>query len=204
MTKTTIVLIRHGETNWNADGKWQGQSDIPLNDNGIAQAKVLSARLGSWPVRAVYTSDLKRAFLTAAIVGEALNLQPIVDKAWRERNGGNFEGLTSRELSRNEAFMTQRRDKNWAPPGGETNYQVAERVQQAFDSLISKHPGEMVAVVSHGGAIITLLSLLMGFPAGDRANIWVSGNTGISIVESDERGTFLVRLNDDSHLNELR
>ena len=201
MSKTTVILIRHGETDWNASGRWQGHSDIPLNDNGIQQAKLLARRLTSWPIKALYSSDLKRAARTASILGDALGLQPDFDASWRERNGGEFEGLQAADLMGHRDFQTQRRDKNWAPPGGESNVQVASRVQIAFDKLLEDHPDQMVAVVSHGGAIITLLSLVVGFPPGERARIWVSGNTGFSIVEVGKRGPILVRLNDVTHLD---
>ena len=201
MSKTTIILIRHGETDWNASGRWQGHSDISLNDNGIHQAKILADRLASWPIEALYSSDLKRASRTASIISDAIGLLPEFDPSWRERNGGEFEGLQAEELMHHHEFQTQRSDKNWAPPGGESNAQVASRVQNAFDKIIEDHPDQMVAIVSHGGAIITLLSLVVGFPPGERARIWVSGNTGFSIVEVGKRGPMLVRLNDVTHLD---
>ncbi|MGB3716425.1 MAG: histidine phosphatase family protein [Candidatus Promineifilaceae bacterium] len=203
MTKTTILLIRHGETDWNVSGRWQGQSDIPLNENGIKQANLLAKRLSSRSISALYCSDLIRAAQTASILGHVLGLQPIADAAWRERNGGDFEGLSAEELSKVATGNPfQIRDKDWAPPGGETNAQVAARVQKAFDRIVSNHSGEMIAIVSHGGAIITLLSLVVGLPAGERARIWVSRNTGFSIIEIGERGAYLVRLNDETHLED--
>ena len=198
---TTILLIRHGETDWNASGRWQGQSDIPLNNKGREQAALLADRLKSWPIIALYSSDLLRAKQTADALGDALGLKPKLDSSWRERNGGQFEGMTADELRGNAEFHKLRREKDWAPPDGESNVQVAARTQQAFDKIIQQHEGEMVAVVSHGGAIITMLSLILGFTPGDRAPIWVSGNTGFSIVEVGNRGSFLVRMNDTVHLD---
>ncbi len=201
MSKTTILLIRHGETEWNASGRWQGQSDIPLNEKGMSQAKLLANRLRSWPIDTIISSDLRRATQTASVLGDALNLQPMIDKSWRERNGGSFEGLTARELEAKADFHGPRDDKNWAPLKGETNLQVAERVQLSFDKVVKNHPDEMVAIVTHGGTIITLLSLILGFPAGERARLWVSRTTGFSIVEVGERGAFLARLNDEAHVD---
>lgn len=201
MTKSTVLLIRHGETDWNASGRWQGQSDIPLNDHGVSQANLLAKRLRSWPIDIVYSSDLARAAQTASILGHGLGLQPILDQAWRERSGGEFEGLTAEELRKAAGENPVRiRDKDWAPPGGETDGQVAERVQEAFDRIVSGHPGKMIAIVSHGGSIMALLSLVVGLPAGERARIWVSSNSGFSIIEIGERGAYLIRLNDESHL----
>ena len=202
MGKTSVLIIRHGETDWNVQGRWQGQSDIPLNENGIEQAHQLAARLKEWPITALYSSDLKRAAGTAEIIAGSLNLTPTYNRAWRERNGGEFEGLTAKELQGHAEFETRRSDKHWAPPNGESNVQVVARVTDAFDDLVAGHAGEMVAVVTHGGAIITLLSSILGFPHGDRARLWVSGNTGFSIVEVTERGAYLVRLNDSAHVNQ--
>ncbi|HET6444647.1 MAG TPA: histidine phosphatase family protein [candidate division Zixibacteria bacterium] len=198
--KTSILLIRHGETDWNASGRWQGQSDVPLNENGIVQANLLAKRLSTWPIRAIYCSDLKRAAKTASILGDALGLEPVSDIAWRERNGGDFEGLTGSQLNEMAAFQKLRSVKNWKPPNGESNLQVAVRAQEAFDKIINNHADQMVAVVSHGGTIISLLSQVLGMPPGDRARIRVSRNTGFSIVEVGERGQFLVSLNDETHL----
>jgi probable phosphoglycerate mutase len=201
--KTTIVLIRHGETDWNVSGRWQGQSDHPLNTNGLNQARLLANRLKSWPIETIYSSGLKRAAQTAAILGEGLDLQPIHDVAWRERSGGDFEGLTAPEISELNAEMpSQIRDKDWAPPGGESNTQVAGRVQGAFDRIVGDHPGKMVAIVTHGGAMIILLSLVIGLPTGERAHISVARNTGFSIIEIGDRGPYLVRLNDVTHLKQ--
>ena len=89
---TTIILIRHGLTDWNEEGRWQGNEDIPLNTTGIAQAQALGRRLASWPIESLYSSDLRRAAQTAAILGEAVDLQPIHDPSWRERDVGAFQG----------------------------------------------------------------------------------------------------------------
>src|SRR5210317_401562 len=96
---TTIILIRHGLTDWNKEGRWQGNEDIPLNDTGIAQAEALGKRLANWPIEALYSSDLKRAAQTAAILGAAVDLQPIHDRCWRERDVGAFQGLTWEEIA---------------------------------------------------------------------------------------------------------
>lgn len=199
--KTSLLVIRHGETDWNLSGRWQGHSDIPLNKNGLVQAQKLANRLSSWPIQAVYSSDLKRAAQTAAILAQEHGLEPTYDVAWRERNGGHFEGFTSAEFNQiNSASIAQMSDKNWSPPGGETNVQVAQRVLDAYHRIITLHEGQMVAIISHGGAMITLLSSILGFPLGERAQLWVSSNTGINVIEVGERGAFLVRLNDDHHL----
>lgn len=201
--KTTIILIRHGETDWNASQRWQGQSDIPLNENGREQARKLASRLADWPIDAIYSSDLKRAKETAKILGESMSIEPIFEPAWRERNGGRFEGMTSQELNNlDKQRLEKLRDKDWAPPGGESNSQVAQRVWDSFERIVDRHQGDVVAIVTHGGTMLTLMSMILGFGPGERARLWVSHNTGFSIVEVGERGPYLVRLNDASHLND--
>ncbi len=199
---TTILLIRHGETEWNLNGRWQGQSDIPLNETGFGQARKLAKRLGSLQIKAIYTSDLLRASQTASILGSELGLEPIKDLRWRERNGGQYEGQTAKELEEVTGdFRSKMQDKSWAPPGGETNIELAHRAMDAFDNVAKVHRGEKVAVVSHGGTIVTLISSILGLPAGERARLWVSRNTGFSVVEIGKRGPFLARLNDEKHLD---
>ncbi len=198
---TTILLIRHGETEWNLNGRWQGQSDIPLNETGFEQARKLAKRLASLQIRAIYTSDLLRASQTASILGSELGLEPIKDLRWRERNGGQYEGQTAKELEEVTGdFRSKMQDKSWAPPGGETNIELAHRAMDAFDNVAKVHRGEKVAVVSHGGTIVTLISSILGLPVGERARLWVSRNTGFSVVEIGKRGPFLARLNDEKHL----
>jgi broad specificity phosphatase PhoE len=198
---TTIILIRHGETDWNVSGRWQGQKNLPLNDRGFAQARRLAERLRSWPIAAIYSSDLKRALQTAAVLGEALGIKPNIDAAWRERHGGAYEGRASKELRGSDArHLANFRESDWAPPGGESNIEVANRVSAAFDEIVNLHSGKMVAVVSHGGAMHTLLSGILGLQPGERARLSVSLNTGFSIVEIGDRGPYLTRLNDCHHL----
>jgi probable phosphoglycerate mutase len=95
---TTILLVRHGQTDWNLAHRWQGHVDIPLNETGRRQARLLARRLETLPIKAIYTSDLIRASETANIVAEPLGILPIPDPALRERNGGKFQSLTFDEL----------------------------------------------------------------------------------------------------------
>lgn len=199
---TTIVLIRHAQTDWNLSGRWQGHTDIALNDTGRSQAGALARRLASWPITAVYSSDLRRAHQTALIVAQELALSPELDAAWRERYGGDFQGLTFEELDHHhpEALRAMRQ-KGEAPPGGESNLDVARRVVAAFDEVVERHPGQMVAVVSHGGAMRALIGYVVGLPLGQSPRVSVSGNTGISLIEVNQWGPRLTLLNDTTHLH---
>lgn len=200
----TLLLIRHGQTSWNAAGRWQGHTDVPLNAVGREQARLLAQRLVEWPVAALYSSDLKRAAETATIVGEALGLEPMREPVWRERHGGAFQGLTGGEIAEEhpEAW-TALQQGVVAPPGGESSQALHERVTGAFDRLVEKHRGEVVAVISHGGTIRTLVAHVLQLPPDRDPRISVRHNTGISIIEKDNgRPPILVRLNDTGHLEQ--
>ncbi len=201
---TTILLIRHGQTSWNAAGRWQGHTDVPLNEVGREQGRLLAQRLVAWPwpVATLYSSDLKRAAETASIVGEALGLEPIQEPVWRERYGGAFQGLTGDEIAEEhpEAWAALLRGVV-APPGGESSQSLHERMTGAFERLVERHRGEVVAVISHGGAIRSLVAHVLQLPPDRDPRISVRGNTGISIIEKEnERPPILVRLNDTGHL----
>ena len=199
---TTILLIRHGQTDWNAESRWQGHLDIPLNTTGQAQAQALTRRLASWPIQAVYASDLKRAAMTAVTLASALNQEPIYDPMWREGDVGDFGGLTSQEAKERfpEAWTTIKNGL-LTPPNGEDWQTLRARAAQAFESVAGRHEGEMVAVVSHGGTLANVIAHVLEIPVDKYGRFRVSGNTGLSIVEITEaRGPHLTLLNDTSHL----
>ena len=199
---TTILLIRHGQTDWNAQGRWQGHNDIPLNETGQAQAQALARRLASWPIQAVYASDLKRAAMTAVSVATALNQQPILDSLWRERDVGDFGGLTSQEVrDRFPDIWATMKNGLLAPPNGEGWQALRARAVAAFKQVAARHEGAMVAVVSHGGTLANVIAHVLQIPVDQYGRFRLSGNTGLSIVEFLEgRGPHLTLLNDTSHL----
>lgn len=198
---TTVLLVRHGQTDWNVAGRWQGHTDIPLNDTGRRQAEALASRLSSWPVRAIYSSDLLRAAETASIVAGALGLEAIFDRAWRERMGGLFEGKTSDQLREHHAEAMRRfLDGESEPPGGESNPALSDRVRLAFEVAIRRHEGEMIAVVSHGGALVALVSHILGLAPEKRAPLSLSGNTGLTVIEISGVKPRITLLNDTCHL----
>ena len=159
---TTILLARHGETDWNRDFRVQGHSDTPLNETGRAQARVLAEALADEPIRAVYASDLSRACETAEIVAASLGLEVRIEPALRERSFGAWEGLTREEIdARFGAASTH---------DGETNDVVRERVLDAVHRIVVDHPGEEVLVVSHGGA----LNALWHHASGARLERWAN------------------------------
>jgi broad specificity phosphatase PhoE len=199
---TTILLIRHGQTDWNAQSRWQGHTDIPLNKTGQSQAQALARRLASWPIQAVYSSDLKRAAMTAVPLATSLNLQPILDPLWRERDVGDFGGLTSQEAKkRYPEVWTTMKNGLLSPPNGEDWRALRARAATAFERVAARHEGEMIAVVSHGGTLANVIAHVLGIPVDQYGRFRLSGNTGLSIVEILEgRSPHLTLLNDTSHL----
>jgi broad specificity phosphatase PhoE len=202
---TTLLLIRHGQTDWNVEGRWQGHIDVPLNDTGKRQAERLAHRLRTWPIAAVYSSDLRRAAATAGIIAAPLRLEPVTDSRWRERHGGAFQGLTREEIRANLPDAWQRLSQGVVePPGGETRAALHDRIVAAFTHMCAQHRDEMVAVVSHGGALRVLVAHVLGLRAQRRMALSLRGNTGLTIVEVDDMdNATLVCLNDVAHLEAL-
>lgn len=156
MTVATLLLIRHGETAWNAAGRIQGQLDVPLSATGVWQAQRLAARLAAEPIAAVVASDLARAALTAQPLAQSLGLSIVFDRRLRERHFGIFEGHTLEEVAARypaEFAAWRARDPHWAIPGGESGAQLIARALAALDDIAQRHAGETVAVVAHGGVL---------------------------------------------------
>jgi broad specificity phosphatase PhoE len=145
----TLLLVRHGETDWNASGRLQGHTDRPLNDYGRRQAAELAERLEADDVAAIYASDLVRAMETAEILGARLGLPVQLDPDLRERNWGSWEGLTPGER---DAVTFE----------GEAPEEHRERMLEAVRRIAERHPGERVVVVTHGGSMRRIQAAVMG------------------------------------------
>ena len=159
---TTLILVRHGETDWNAQLRWQGHSDTALNEAGREQARRLAGELE--PVNALYSSDLARASETAEIIAERLGLEVRLDPRLRERGFGSWEGRTAEEIE--VSFPDeQRRWREGIGAGAHDAEQFeafAARVGSFVDEVVPQHPGEDVLVVSHGGTIRVVHALAAG------------------------------------------
>lgn len=163
-----LLLVRHGETEWNAAGRWQGHTDVPLNANGRAQALALAARLRAEGVRAIATSDLLRARGTAEIVGEALGLGvALVDAALRERAYGAWEGLTRAECEARfpAEWAAHVADPRAPPPGGESTAALLARVVPAVERAAERLDSPAV-LVTHGGVMRAFLAHAIGAAPG--------------------------------------
>ena len=153
---TRICLVRHGETEWNAERRIQGQIDIGLNATGLRQAAAAGRWLKTAGIVALYSSDLKRAWATALALGEALSLQPSAVPQMRERRYGVFEGLTYAEAQAKypEGYAAfEGRNAAYDFENGESLRDMYERVTGRLEMLAAAHPGQAIAVVLHGGVL---------------------------------------------------
>jgi probable phosphoglycerate mutase len=148
-----MLLVRHGQSVWNADGRWQGQADPPLSDLGVDQATAAADADAVDGVRALYASDLDRARHTAQLLGVRLGLAPVVDARLRERHAGEWEGRTRAEI-----------DDGWPgylrsgrrPVGYEPDESVLRRVLDVLGDIADAHEDDVALVVTHGGVVRTV------------------------------------------------
>jgi alpha-ribazole phosphatase/probable phosphoglycerate mutase len=167
---TKIFLIRHGETVDSNSRRYKGHIDIDLSDNGIAQVKRLSDHVGARhavPLRAVYCSDLSRAIKSAEIIAEPFSLKPVINVGLKERNFGVWEGMSFDEIKEKwpDAFDSWAANPvEFSPMQGESTLEVKERAMKTFNEIVSKHAGENIALVAHGGINRVILCELLGIP----------------------------------------
>ena len=203
-----LYLVRHGETEWNAEGRLQGQTDIGLSEKGQRQARAVARRLEGVSFHAAYSSDLSRTTETARII---LAQQPEVTLTatpqLRERHYGVFEGLTvaEREARYPDMFTASvTNDLDFAPTGGETMVQVGARMAAFVAELRERHLEETVLIAGHGGALRATLPALLDLPLEALWRLFLD-NCSLSIVdtypESEGVGAVLRLFNDTSHLN---
>ena len=183
-----LLLVRHGETDWNREGRFQGRSDQPMNDTGRAQSRALAARLRtemSGAIDAIYASPLLRAAETAQILAEAVGRAPTHVDDLRERDVGNWGGLTYDEIKARfpDDWARAATGHDVAFGGGETMAQVQARIVAALDGIAARHPGGAVLVVSHGLALKTLVCRLLELDLAHADRLTTGGNTGLTIFE---------------------
>jgi probable phosphoglycerate mutase len=179
---TRLLLVRHGESTWNASGRWQGWADAPLSDLGRRQAEAAGRSLGA--VDAIACSDLGRARSTADILAEAIGVGPVeVVPGLRERNVGDWTGLTRPEIEAGwPGALARAQTATTVAPGGEDNAALMARVVPALLDVAAEHADGEVLVVSHGGVIRVLVRHLGGEP-------WPVPNLGGVVLSCDvDRG----------------
>ena len=205
MDATRILAIRHGETAWNVDTRIQGHLDIPLNDTGLQQARWLADALaGRDEVQAIYASDLSRAHVTAQAIARAMGQTVTTHTGLRERAFGDFQGRTFAEIEAElpeHALHWRKRTPEWTPPGaGESLLTLRERVIRTVHELASRHLGEQIVLVAHGGVMDVL------YRAATRLDLqaprtWQLPNTAVNRLLWTPEGLSLVGWADTTHLD---
>lgn len=200
---TRIFLVRHGETDWNKLGKFQGSTDIELNEAGLKQAELVATRLED-KFDVIYSSPLIRAFKTAETIGKLKDIKPIICPGITEINFGEWEGLTVKEIEKNfpKEYSFWRQDTVEGPIcGGEKSIKAAcERAKTAVMDIVNSNIGKSIAIVAHGGIIKAALMGIFNWDISMYHKIFL-GNTSISeIYFTNELNPVIVTINDTNHL----
>ncbi len=201
---TRVLAIRHGETAWNVEGRIQGQLDVPLNETGRWQVHRLALAVAEEEIAAIYSSDLLRAFETAQAVARGSGDPIVTDTGLRERGFGTFEGLSYAEINARWPELGERwrrRDPTFGAPGGETLNEFYARSIATASRLAALHPGQTIALVSHGGVMDCLYRAATRV-ALDAPRSWQLGNASINRLLYTPQGFTLVGWSDTYHLDD--
>jgi broad specificity phosphatase PhoE len=198
-----VLLIRHGQTDWNIEGRWQGYEPVALNAEGWAQARLLAEALRDRPIRTIISSDLPRAFETATTIGQVVGVAPQVDELWREFNLGVFQGHTLDEIKIRfpqewESYQANYWDHIIAK--GESRSMLQARVYKAWESALRNSEGPEVVIVSHGGSIKLLLLKLFNDVVPDLEGAHFA-NTSVTTIERAENDWRLLDIGSVQHLS---
>ena len=199
---TELLIIRHGETDWNREGRFQGQIDVPLNDTGHAQAARLAARLAHETHDALFTSDLRRARQTAAPLAAAWVRTPVAVTGLREQNFGLLEGLDAPTTKAQHPALWAgwlQQDADFAAPGGESQRQFHTRVLKAVQELAAAHAGQRLVIVTHGGVLDMLWRSAHGLPLSGLRECLIP-NTGVNRLRWAGGALQINVWGDDAHL----
>ena len=200
---THVLLLRHGQTAWNAEQRLQGQLDVPLDTVGQRQVAQMAAVLAGEDLAAIYSSDLQRALDTALALARVTGLPVIQDKALRERGFGRLEGLTYAEVEAlwpDDALRWRRREPDFGPGGGETLRAFYARSVAAVTRLALPHPGQTIAVVAHGGVLDCMHRAATGLDLG-APRTWQLGNATVNRLLFTGEHFVVVGWDDRAHLD---
>ena len=199
------LIVRHGETEWNAGGRIQGHTDIGLSDKGAQQSRLVAGRLNEFSIDAAYSSDLRRSAETAReILGQRTVPLQTTPKL-REYHKGVFEGLTVEETRHRYPDLYAAslvKDLDFAPPGGESTRQTSARIASFVADVKLSHQDDNVLIVGHGGALRAVFVALMDLPLEANWRFFLA-NCGLSVVDIYPDNAVLRLYNDTSHLNGL-
>ena len=197
---TTVCFVRHGETDANITDRLQGQSDVPLNAQGLAQAELVAARLKDEPFDVIFSSDLSRALVTAEKIASGRPVIPSVEL--REWNFGRWQGMLLQEILRDypgEFSLFKSGSLDFEPPEGESAGRFLERAEKFMEMLVRKYSGRRILCVSHGGFIKQTLKVVLGIRTF--RSLPACENTAICRYAAKEGNVWqLVSWNDAAHL----
>lgn len=196
--------MRHGQTSWNQEGKYQGHSDISLNERGIKQGNLVAKRLAKEKISAIYSSDLLRAQQTAKAIAEYHGLSVITKPEFREINFGIWEGLTYQEIMVDwSEILTAMYSKpgEIGPPQGESFQVVKQRVTRALQECVKEHQEQTIVLVSHGGTMRVLLCAALGIGL-DKMWSMRQDSSAINIIEYIDNRAVVSLVNDTWHVKD--
>ena len=203
---TTVLLVRHGQTESNITGYFMGWSNEDISELGYAQAHNLSSRLAEFPIASVYTSPLRRTMNTARILAEPHKLEPTVMDDLIEIGLGDWQGLHRDEISQQwpETWKQSRIDpSDISLPNGESFQQVTARAERAFNRIVANNADQQALVVTHDVVIRVLVAHVLGVSNSIYRRLEI-GNASLSIIRVENGKARIVTINDISHLNGIR
>lgn len=201
MERTSITLVRHGETEWNVLRRLQGRQNSELTPYGLEQAELTAEALKNRNFDILYTSDLKRALVTAEIINRYHNLEVKVDSTLSERNFGVMEGLT-REVLQDKfpevysGYMARKED--YQIPGGESLIEYTEKVRQSLQNIIRKYKGKRILIITHGGVLDCIMRIIFNYPMSAPRSFSIY-NASINRISVKDDEWFLEVWGDISH-----
>jgi len=205
LTKTKLILIRHGQTEWNLQDRLRGRSEIELDDTGIKQAQAAADHIATWQVSAVYSSPLQRAMTTAQIVARRFGLEVeklpgVIDIDYGEWQGLSLAEVAKRDITLRNLWLESPEKVKF--PGGESLAEVRSRATAAIDDVVLRHQGKTVAVVSHKVVCQVLLLDLLGL---DDSHFWqiTQDVAAVNLLEYRDRSPSALLINDTCHLKHL-
>ena len=198
----TIYIVRHGQTEWNLLGKTQGHGNSDLTPKGIEQAELLADSMTKYPIDYIYSSDLGRAYQTAEIIGNKLNIEVEKTEALREMNFGTWEGRIIKDIIEEdpELYKMWRNEPHLAKiPQGETLSQIKERTDAFIKEINEKYAGKHIVLVTHS---LCARIMLLSFLDSDVKNIYRinQANTALNIIELRDYGPVVMKMNDTTHI----
>jgi broad specificity phosphatase PhoE len=203
---TEWLLVRHGETSWNSEGRVQGQTATSLNEKGLRQAEALRIRLAERKIQAVYASDLPRVVETARVILQGRYIPLFLCPELRELSYGRWEGLTYTEVQAQDPMRYReflQGDPSFVPPQGESIQSLMLRISRFASQVKATHPQGTLLIVGHGGSLRALLLCLLELPVSAFWRLRLDPGS-LSLVEVYSEGAVLGLLNDVSHCGEGR